>query len=383
MFAFEEEEGYPLASVNNGDIENTAFRISYDANGYIELHLERLVAVHEIIVHSGNPNTSRYALQKFRLQGHNGGCYETLPNGNYDLPDDRTRHLTLSLATPYVTDRIRLMVKDSTAQIREIQILGVAATGPRALTMNCGNPGNMVAADAAGYDYALYLPPGYSAAANAAIRYPLIISLHGNGGKTLNTDHTAVLSNPEGFIRQMKKVSMVENFPAIVIAPHYAPIGNTGSGWLNAERVHALTLAALRELRVDSDRVIATGLSAGGSAVRTLIQGGYRDTIYAAFIPVAFQAPNKVEEYCFYTKAPIWMLGGTADSHNPAGWINLKNTHIPTHCSVAANNIKVTAYEGLGHSASLWDGAYSEPEIHAFMLSIWRSDWIGSSYVFP
>lgn len=383
VFAFEEDDGYPLSSVNDGDTENAAFRIHYDANGYVELRLERLVAVSEIIVHSGNPGSTRYALQKFLLQGHNGGCYETLPNGSYNQADDRVRSQTLSLATPYVTDRIRLMVKDSTAQIREIQVRGLAATGARTLSMNCGNPGSMVAADAAGYDYALYLPPGYNATANAATQYPLIISLHGNGGKTLNTAHTTATDNPEGFIRQMKKTTMVENFPAIVIAPHYAPVGNTGSGWLNAARVHALTLAALREFRVNSDRVIVTGLSAGGSATRILIHGGYRDTIYAAFIPVAFQAPNSTAEYCFYTKAPIWMLGGTNDSHNPAGWINLKNTHIPTHCGIAANNIKVTAYEGLGHTAALWDGAYSEPEMHAFMLSIYRSDWIGSSYAFP
>jgi len=76
------------------------------------------------------------------------------------------------------------------------------------------------------------------------------------------------------------------------------------------------------------------------------------------------------------------MLGGTNDSHTPDGWINLKNIHIPNHCAVAADNIKVTAYEGLGHSDALWDGAYSEPEMHSFMLDIRRSYWINSSYVF-
>lgn len=55
---------------------------------------------------------------------------------------------------------------------------------------------------------------------------------------------------------------------------------------------------------------------------------------------------------------------------------------IPNHCAVAADNIKVTAYEGLGHSDALWDGAYSEPEMHSFMLDIRRSYWINSSYVF-
>ncbi len=376
---------YPLAQVNDGVIDGGAFRISYDVNGYVELHLEQLVEVHEIIVHSGPPSSNRFALQKFLLQAHNGGCYQTLPGGEYDLPNDQTRSITLNLATPHVTDRIRLVTKDHpNSQIREIEIRGIAATGPRTLVMNCGNPGNLTAAPAAGYDYALYLPPGYNNAANANTQYPLVISLHGLGGKTLNTQHTAALANPEGFIRQMTKASMVQNFPAIVIAPHYAPVGDGGSGWLNPDRVHRLTQAALREFRVDPDRVIATGLSAGGSAVRGLIQGGYRDTIYAAFIPVAFQAPNQIAQYCFYTKAPIWMLGGSADtSHHPNGWINLKNTHVPTHCGATGNNLKVTVIEGLGHTTALWDGAYASEEVHAFMLSIYRSDWINSNYSFP
>jgi hypothetical protein len=100
-------------------LENGAFRISYDANGYVELQLERLVAVQKIVVYSGNPGTSRYALKQFVLQGHNGGCYETLPSGSYNQPDDQVRTETLNLASPYVTDRIRLMVKDSTSQIRK------------------------------------------------------------------------------------------------------------------------------------------------------------------------------------------------------------------------------------------------------------------------
>ncbi|HEY7883691.1 MAG TPA: PHB depolymerase family esterase, partial [Cellvibrionaceae bacterium] len=360
-----------------------AFRIAYDANGYVELHLERLVEVHSITLHSGNVGSNRFAMQSFEFQAHNGGCYHSLPGGSYNLPNDTTRTVTLNLATPYITDRIRLVAKDNISQIREIKVNGLAATGARPHTANCGNPGNITAHLAAGYSYALYLPPGYNEAGNKNKQYPVVVSLHGLGGRTLNTQHTAPQANPEGFIRQMKKTAMVNNFPAIVIAPHYAPAGNSGSGWLNRDRVHKLTLAALREFRIDPDRVIVTGLSAGGSAVRQLIENGYRDTVYAAFIPVAFQAPNQVAQYCHYTKAPIWVMGGNSDGgHHPGPWITVKETRIPEHCDTTAENMRITAYEGLGHSAALWDGAYAESELHAFMLSIHRSDWISSSYSF-
>lgn len=373
-----------MSNVNDGDTENRAYKIGYYANGYVELQLEHMVAVSKIVIYSGNPGTNRFALKQFKIQGHNGGCYETLPGGSYNQPNDTVRTETLNLATPYVTDRIRLMTDNKNVQIREIEVWGLAATGPRTVTMNCANPGNLTAAPAAGYDYALYLPPGYNSAANINKQYPLIVSLHGLGGKTLNTNHTEVQANPEGFIRQMKKDDMVTNFPAIVIAPHRASIGDSGSGWLNEVVVHKMTLAASREFRVNPDQIIITGLSAGGSTIRTLLIDGYRDTIYAAFIIVAFQAPNQVSQYCNFTKAPIWVLGGTADTiQDVRPWANVKTTHIPNNCGGdTAANIKLTVYDGLGHSDALWDGAYSESEMHNFMLNIRRSYWINGSYVF-
>ncbi len=365
-----------LARVNDGNIDNTnVYDISYTRNGYIELHLDTLAEIHEIHVEHGS--YGRFGITNANVQAHNGACFNNVPGGTIQREDDSTLSDSFSFSPgTVVTDKVRLVCHDyPVCRLREIKILGKPFIGTRPDNRQCGPEGESQAIRLAGYDYALYLPPGYTD--DDTTTYPLIMSLHGRGGHTLTEDHNTVLRNPEGFIKQMNKPDMVDNFPAIVIAPNYAVAGSSQSGWLNPDIIHSMVLTSMREYKIDPNRIIPTGLSAGGAAVIGLIES-YGETVYAGFVPIAYSAPNTEESYCHYARPPIWFFGGTADNHNPYGWLVLKSTFLPTVCSTNGDNITVTAYPDQGHNAGIWDQAWSTPELHEFFLNTRRSDWINN-----
>jgi poly(3-hydroxybutyrate) depolymerase len=367
------EQGVNVSAVNDGLVQER-FQIKYDRSGYIEFDLGQLAEIHEVQLLHGDSAMARWGNLSMDVQVNNAGCYETLPQGEVRNANSSTTSNTISLASnPYITDKLRIKCNDyPVCTFREINIIGRPFAGTRNPQVNCPASRQITARTSPAYDYGIYFPPNYATDTNK--KYPLIISLHGRGGNILDQyDHRIVRASPEGFIKQMKNTSTQNSVEAIVIAPHCNAEGYNIACNLNPAFVHKIALAAMREYRIDPDRIVAAGLSAGASAAIGLITN--YNSIYAGFVPVSYMAPSDTTKFCYFARVPIWYAGGTNDGHGPHSWIALRNA-LPTYCnSIIEGNLQITSYEGLGHSAAVWDNFFARPEVHQFMLNVRRSSW--------
>ncbi len=368
------ELGGSLAELKDGDLANTSrLDMRCRENHFIEIELQNVSEVSSLEFHMGRQSDGNYGWPNFEILANDGGCFVSTPSGN--ITGASSPQIIRTYSPALVTKKIRFACRDSATNtwIREIKINGSTYTGNRGPS-NC-QTSTIYPQLSAEYSSGVYLPPSYND--NLSERFPVIISLHGAGGKILTTDHSAVRSSPEGFIKQMNKTSMKQNFEAIVLAPHFAPAGNSGAGWLDGDRVHRFVKNAMKEFKMDSDRVVVTGLSAGGYATKEIIEK-YRDTIYAGFVPVAANGNSSLR--CQYRFAPIFVHTGANDSHSLYEWTRTKDVIIPGSCSPNnSSNMNLVEHPGLGHSSALWDTAvYSSASVHEFMLDVRRSNWINT-----
>ncbi|MCY1001054.1 discoidin domain-containing protein [Myxococcus sp. MISCRS1] len=218
------------------------------------------------------------------------------------------------------------------------------------------------------YDTAVFLPIEYGA--DPLKKYPLVLSLHGRGGTTLSSDHTTVLSNPEGFIRQLiPGKAIVTTYPAVVIAPHAPRIGATPpyDTYWNVDLTHALVLEAITRFNIDPDRVTMTGLSFGGAGVNDQLLK-YRST-YAGGMPLAYTSPV-ANPLCSIADFPLWAAGNSGDgTFNAWKWTNPTDGVLTQlrQCPNYTGEIQVTVTPGTTHSG--WDEFWSRPDAQTWLVS--------------
>ncbi len=221
-----------------------------------------------------------------------------------------------------------------------------------------------------GYDAAVFLPKDYGSV-NGKV-YPLVISLHGVGGTTLNTAHTAVASSPEGFIRQLSQSSSLrDNYTGIVIGLHGRAAGvSSGDTWWNASLVHSLVLDAISTFEVDPDRVVVTGLSAGGSGTNDQI-ASYKST-YAGAMVVAWGPPTQV---CELNEFPLWASGNSDDgTFNAYNWSHAAFGGDPggyaqklAACAGYSGEFQIDIGTSGGHSG--WDTFYARSDVQTWLVN--------------
>ncbi|MFY2563209.1 PKD domain-containing protein [Corallococcus terminator] len=216
------------------------------------------------------------------------------------------------------------------------------------------------------YDTAVFLPIEYGALPTK--KYPLVLSLHGRGGSTLSPDHTQVLANPEGFIRQLiPGKPLVNTYPAVVIAPHAPAIGAPHDSYFNQDVIHALVLQAISLYNIDPDRVTMTGLSWGGSGVNDQLLK-YRST-YAGGMPVAITTPL-ANPVCILEDFPLWAAGNVGDGvFNAWKWTNPTDGLLTQvrQCPGYTGEFQVTVMPGSTHSG--WDEFWSRPDAQTWLVS--------------
>ncbi|WP_338863813.1 PKD domain-containing protein [Myxococcus stipitatus] len=236
---------------------------------------------------------------------------------------------------------------------------GTVAPDPRAGKMHVWARGGT-------YDTAVFLPIDFGAIPGK--KYPLVLSLHGRGGITLNADHTQVNANPEGFIRQLiPGKPLVNTYPAVVIAPNAPRIGAPLDTYWNTALTHALVLEAINLYSIDPDRVTMTGLSFGGAGVIDQMTQ-YRST-YAGGMPVAYTTPT-VTPLCVLADFPIWAAGNRGDgTFNAWKWTNPTDGYTTQmrQCANYTNELQVTVMEGTTHSG--WDEFWSRPDAQTWLVS--------------
>lgn len=213
------------------------------------------------------------------------------------------------------------------------------------------------------YDSAVFLPADYGADPNRV--YPFILSLHGLNGSVLNTSHTAVGGAKTGFIKQLWGTTLAKSYPAIVVAPNWAPAGSTASGLWNSAKLRQLILAAAKKYKVDADRIVVTGLSAGSIATQELMKNS--KDIIAAAMPGAYNSTLIASNPCHVADMPVWAFGNTSDAlFVSTGWNSLETK--VQNCSNYIHEFRLSVYQNTcGHGC--WDSHWAKPEVQEWLIN--------------
>ena len=200
--------------------------------------------------------------------------------------------------------------------------------------------------------YTLYIPPGY----DGTKLFPAVMFLHGSGERGEDGVicarvglGAAIAGNPE-------------QYPFIGVFPQARKTWEAGSDDAKA------ALATLEEVnnlcKVDTNRVVLTGLSMGGGGAWSI--GAAMPERFSAIVPVcgygdadmALKLKNK----------PVWTLIGDSDAERL-----LQSTRSMTRAlKNAGSSIRYTENRTVGHNS--WDRAYNSPEVISWMLKHNRAE---------
>lgn len=194
----------------------------------------------------------------------------------------------------------------------------------------------------------------------------MVISLHGLGGTVMNSAHTAVGGNKEGFIKQVWSTSLANTFPAIVIAPDVRPVNYTGNDkWWNANLTKKVIVDALVKYKIDPKRVTITGLSAGGFGTSELAKNF--PELIAGAMPGAFSEDTFATTPCDLNRTPFWSFGNRSDgTFQPEAWEGIVTA--AKTCANYVNTLKLDVYENsCGHGC--WDSHWQRADVQNWLVN--------------
>ena len=227
--------------------------------------------------------------------------------------------------------------------------------------------------------YRLFRPANYT----PANEYPLVIYLHGGGGR--GSDNLKQLQGGNAWAaRLFSSHSVQTSQPSFVVAPQIDPPRGAGDGWgggkkparnewdrattnvkFTPERTREpidllvrLVKSLATEFSFDTQRIYVTGQSMGGYGTWALVTR-YPE-IFAAAVPVCGGgdpgAADRIE-------AAVWAFHGDADSavavHQSRMMIEALNS--------AGKNPRYTELKGVAHNS--WEKAYSDPGLIAWLFA--------------
>ncbi len=201
------------------------------------------------------------------------------------------------------------------------------------------------------YRFLLSLPKDY--AADPALKWPLVLFLHGAGERGMDVQKVAVHGPP-------KLVKQGRDFPFILASPQ-CPEGQV---W-DADALIGLVDTLQEQLRVDPKRTYATGLSMGGygtwslalkypdrfAAVAPICGGG--ETI-RALLPAKHQALKSLGVWAFHGGKDTVVLPAESERMMDA----FKRAGV--------SDLKLTVYPETGHDS--WTEAYNTPALYDWLL---------------
>jgi predicted peptidase len=167
--------------------------------------------------------------------------------------------------------------------------------------------------------------------------YPVIVSLHGGGGKGTNNNKQLKVWN-----RQLAEEQRRKDFPCYVVAPQAAEL------W-NAKHLKKIKALIKGLPSVDMDRVYIMGHSMGGHGTYIFIQidPGY----FAAAAPSAGSGRKTSEEFIDPAKIkdlPIWAFHGDKDGVCPIA----KDQQVLAEMKKLGGNMKLSTWAGDKHAVS-------------------------------
>lgn len=168
-------------------------------------------------------------------------------------------------------------------------------------------------------------------------RYPVIVSLHGAGGR--GTDNRKQLRDWNKLLAEEQRRT---DFPCYVVAPQ-------STGLWNAEHLKQIKEVINGLPSVDMDRIYILGHSMGGHGtyILTQIDPGY----FAAAAPSAGSGLKKTEDFIDPAKIkdlPIWAFHGDRDGVCPID----RDRKVFDEMKKQGGNMKFTVWEGDGHGVA-------------------------------
>ena len=167
--------------------------------------------------------------------------------------------------------------------------------------------------------------------------YPVIVSLHGAGGK--GRDNRKQLKD---WNRQLAEPKRREAFPCYVVAPQAPDL------W-NAKQFEVIKAFTKTLPSVDEDRIYCMGHSMGGHGTYIYIQ--LDPTYFAAAAPSAGSGLRRTADFIDPAKikdVPIWAFHGDMDKVCPIE----KDRAVLAEMKRLNGNMKLTTWVGAGHGVS-------------------------------
>jgi poly(3-hydroxybutyrate) depolymerase len=202
--------------------------------------------------------------------------------------------------------------------------------------------------------YVCYVPEGERPAAG----WPLVVFLHGMG----ECGDDGWLQTEVGLGSAIRRAP--QRWPAVVLFPQKP---DKPSQWVDHEAmVLAMVAQTERELPIDGNRRVLTGLSQGGAGAWAI--GARTRAMWQAFAPVCgYGEPDTVA--AGLAGAPVWAFHGDADRVVAAA----HSTKLVAAVAAAGAAQKaaiaplLTLYPGVGHNS--WDKAYRDEALAEWLLA--------------
>lgn len=195
--------------------------------------------------------------------------------------------------------------------------------------------------------YTVYIPRDY----DGKREFPLVLFLHGSGERGEDGVKQAQVGLGPAVLAAM------DRFPAIAVFPQARRTWAADSD--DARAALAALDAEIKALKVDTSRLILTGLSMGGSGSWSIAEA--HPDRFAAVVPICGR--GKPDAAKTLAKLPIWTIVGDADRDE-----TVLNGRAMTEALLAAGGkARLTEYRGVGHNS--WDRAYNDPSIIDWMLA--------------
>jgi len=195
-------------------------------------------------------------------------------------------------------------------------------------------------------DYLLSLPDGYSQ--DTAVKWPLILFLHGSGESGHDVEKVKVHGPP-------KLVAAGKKLPFIIVSPQ-AP--DAGAGW-DPNTLYFLLQDVKAKYRVDADRVYLTGLSMGGFGAWALAIKHPEE--FAALVPIC--GGGDTADIWKLRNMPVWCFHGALDNVVPLArdqvMIDALRRYNPS--------TKFTVYPDANHNS--WTVTYENDSLYQWLLA--------------
>jgi len=167
-------------------------------------------------------------------------------------------------------------------------------------------------------------------------KYPVILSLHGAGGR--GTDNLRQISDSK-WLKYLANESVRKNYSCYIVAPQ-------STGLWSEEQLDLLKTVIRNLPSVDLQRVYVLGHSMGGHGTYRFIQ--FDITFFAAAAPSAGSGLPETEDFIDVNKIkqiPIWAFHGDKDPKCPYE----KDVKVFEEMTKVGGNMKFTTWHGDAH----------------------------------